>query len=150
MSPRLLQQAVALSVFIAAGSWGTVRAGLTGLAATRYFELRASRYPESASWPRPRLPGRAPLLAASTLCWPAAAAFVLVRAFGIEPSGPWIALLAAWPAIAVVLLVLGSRSPWARVRRIFGAAASVSFEKRDGVLEKAFDADPQLNGTLQS
>jgi hypothetical protein len=143
-------QAVSLSVFMAAGTWGLVRMLLIGLAGTRYFQMRASRYPESATWSRPRLLGRTPLLVASIACWPAAIVFALSRGFGMIADGPWIALLAAWPAAAAVLLVVDSRSPWAGLRRQLSAAANAKFDMRDGVLEQGFDEDPQINGTIAS
>ncbi len=149
MDRMMLIESVALSVFIAAGTWGAVRAALIGLAATRYFEMRAQRYPDSAGWPRPRFFGRTPLLSASAVCWPAAIAFVLAWALRIAPGGRWIVVLAAWPAAAAVLLALDARSPWARLRSVFGAAARGPFQQRDAALGKAFDADPQLDGRLQ-
>lgn len=147
-SSSLWVQAVSLSVFMGAGTWGLVRTLLIGLAGTRYFQMRASRYPESETWPRPSFLGRTPLLVASIACWPAAIVFAMSRGFRMTADGPWIALLAAWPVVAVVLLVVDSRSPWARLRRQLSAAASAKFDMRDGVLEQGFDEDPQINGTI--
>lgn len=142
---RLMIEAAAASVFIAAGAWGAVNAMLVALAAMRYVPMRAERLGDSA----PPVPVRSfvlhPLLVASLLMWPGAVVFFYYWSVGSMPRPLGWVVLAAWPIAAAVLLVLGGRSEWTKTRVwLARAAGSKKPELRDDLLARALDEDPGI------
>jgi hypothetical protein len=154
LATRLGVQAVAGGVFIAALAWGGVRAALITLLTVRYMTIREQQRPESKQWSSPGFLGWDALLISSAFAWPAAFVFAFVRASGRLPqvtAWPGVALWAAaiaWPVVAVVILVLRSRSPWAPLRAAISRAARTPESRRHEALEAALEDDPQIAGAV--